>query len=188
MFKVHSRLSKKILQKFLSIYTIIFMVLSVLILAGASLFFLHRMGENITSQISVITNVWDEFETAKREQIYMLLSENNLAKYIQEYYRSPSAKNRERINLCLANFQTSDSGIQYLLMEDDEGNLFHSLNSYSGEIQNVLRTGKEYRKTRENGVGYISAVKAAIAQRRPILTFRPSAQAKRREYIRTHTL
>lgn len=159
MFKVHSRLSKKILQKFLTIYTAIFVVLSVLILIGAGSFFLYSTGKDISAQISVITNVWDEFETAKREQLYMLLSENNLTKYLQEYYRTPSAQSRERVNLCLANFQTSDSAIQYLLMEDEEENLFHSLNGSSGEIQDILQNSTEYKKTRKTGSGYISPVK-----------------------------
>ena len=167
MFQVHSKLSKKILHQFLTIYTIIFVILSVLIVTGTGIFFLYSTGKNISSKISVITNVWDEFETTKREQIYALLSENNLAKYLQEYYRSPSAKNRERVNLCLANFQTSDSGIKYLLMEDDEENLFHSLNSYSSKLQEILRESEEYKKTRKTGGGYISPVQKGTVEELP---------------------
>ena len=67
MFKVHSKLSKVILHKFLTIYTIIFVILAVLIFTSAGIFFLYNTGKSISSKISMVTNVWDEFETTKRE-------------------------------------------------------------------------------------------------------------------------
>ena len=167
MFKVHSKLSKVILHKFFTIYTIIFVILAVLIFTSAGIFFLYNTGKSISSKISMVTNVWDEFETTKREQIYALLSENNLAKYLQEYYRAPSVRNKERVNLCLASFQTSDSGIQYLLMEDEEDNLFHSLNSSSAELLEILKESKEYRNTKENGGEYLSSVKKGAVSEMP---------------------
>lgn len=159
MFQVHSKLSKKILQKFLMIYTIIFIILSLSIFAGAGIFFLYNTEKNISSKITMITNVWDSFETAKKEQIYRLLSVDDLTRYLQDYYRNPSVKNKERVNLCLANFQTSDSESKYLFMEDEEGNLFHSLNSSTSEIPDILKNSEEYKRTRESGNSFISPVK-----------------------------
>ena len=123
------------------------------------MFFLYNTEKNISSKITMITNMWDSFETAKKEQIYRLLSVDDLTRYLQEYYRNPSAKNKERVNLCLANFQTSDSESKYLFMEDEEGNLFHSLNSYASEIPDILKNSEEYKRTRESGNSFISPIK-----------------------------
>ena len=73
MFHVHSKLSKKILKKFLTIYTIIFVFLFLIVFAGGGAFFLYNAKKNIESKITTITNIWDELETTKREQIYCLL-------------------------------------------------------------------------------------------------------------------
>ena len=73
MFHVHSKLSKKILKKFLTIYTIIFVFLFLIVFAGGGTFFLYNAKKNIEAKITTITNIWDEFETTKREQIYSLL-------------------------------------------------------------------------------------------------------------------
>ena len=159
MFHVHSKLSKKILKKFLTIYTIIFVFLFLIVFAGGGAFFLYNAKKNIESKITTITNIWDEFETTKREQIYSLLSTDKFTRYLQEYYRNTSVQTYERVNLCLANFQTSDSVINYLFMEDEEGNLFHSLNSSDSEIEDVLRNSTEYQKIKETGSSSISPIK-----------------------------
>ena len=130
MFRVHSKLSKKILKKFLFIYTLIFFILTLLLLTGTSLFFLYKTGKNISSRTSLITDVWDEFETTRQEQVYTLISSNDLINLLMEYYRKPSPSARERVNLCLSGFQASDSGLHYLMMEDEQHNTFHSLNSF----------------------------------------------------------
>ena len=158
MFQVHSRLSKKILKKFLYIYTLIFCILAFILLTGAGLFFLHNTGKNISSKISLITDVWDEFETTRQEQVYTLISSNDLIGSLLEYYRKPSSSAKERINLCLSNFQTSDSGLHYLIMEDELGNTFHSLNSSATGIQSHLQNGITYKKSRKTGGAYISPV------------------------------
>ena len=159
MFHVHSKLSKKILKKFLTIYTIIFVFLFLIVFAGGGTFFLYNAKKNIEAKITTITNIWDEFETTKREQIYSLLSTDKLTRYLQEYYRNTSVQTYERVNLYLANFQTSDSVINYLFMEDEEGNLFHSLNGSDSEIEDVLRNSTEYQKIKENGSSSISPIK-----------------------------
>lgn len=88
-----------------------------------------------------------------------LLSTDKLTRYLQEYYRNTSVQTYERVNLYLANFQTSDSVINYLFMEDEEGNLFHSLNGSDSEIEDVLRNSTEYQKIKETGSSSISPIK-----------------------------
>lgn len=161
MFQVHSKISRKIVKRFLFAYTVIFCILAVLILGGTGIFFLYNTSRSISSKIILITDVWDDFETTRQEQVYTLFSSDNLVRYLQDWYRTPSSQNRERINLCLANFQTSLSGIQYLLMEDDEGTVFHSLNGSSSEIQDILKNSPGYRNTQENGGAYLSPVETA---------------------------
>ena len=158
MFRVHSKLSKKILKKFLFIYTLIFFILALLLLTGTSLFFLYKTGKNISSRTSLITDVWDEFETTRQEQVYTLISSNDLINLLMEYYRKPSPSARERVNLCLSGFQASDSGLHYLMMEDEQHNTFHSLNSFSTGIQNHLQESSSYQKSRKNGGSCISPV------------------------------
>ena len=158
MFRVHSKLSKKILKKFLFIYTLIFFILALLLLTGTSLFFLYKTGKNISSRTSLITDVWDEFETTRQEQVYTLISSNDLINLLMEYYRKPSPSARERVNLCLSGFQASDSGLHYLMMEDEQHNTFHSLNSFSTGIQSHLQESSSYQKSRKNGGSCISPV------------------------------
>lgn len=169
MFQPHSKLSRKILKRFLVTYTVIFCVLSVLILTGASLFFLYNTGQGISAKISLITDIWDEYEDARQGQVYTLLSSQELTGRLRDYYLDPSVKNRERVNIYLANFQTSDAGIQYLFMEDDEGNIFHSLNSSVSEIQEILRGTYGYEKTKETGGAYISPIQEGTAENLPEL-------------------
>lgn len=169
MFQPHSKLSRKILKRFLVTYTVIFCVLSVLILTGASLFFLYNTGQGISAKISLITDIWDEYEDARQGQVYTLLSSQELTGRLRDYYLDPSVKNRERVNIYLANFQTSDAGIQYLFMEDDEGNIFHSLNSSVSEIQEILRGTYGYEKTKETGGAYISPIQEGTSENLPEL-------------------
>ncbi|MDO4275183.1 MAG: histidine kinase [Eubacteriales bacterium] len=161
MFKAHSKIGGKIFKKFLLTYTVIFCILSALILGGTGILLLYNTSKSISSKIALITDVWDNFEITRQEQIYTLFSSDELVRNLQAWYRSPSNQNKERINLCLANFQTSFSGIQYLLMEDDEGTIFHSLNGFSPEIQSVLKNSPGYKSTQENGGSYLSPVEAA---------------------------
>lgn len=167
MFQPHSKLSRKILKRFLFTYTVIFCVLSVMILAGAGLLFLYNKGKAISAKISLITDIWDEYETARQEQVYALLSSHELPDRLRDYYLAPSAKNKERVNLYLANFQTSDAGIQYLFMEDEEGNLFHSLNSSTSEIEELLKSSYGYEKTKETGGAYISSILEGTIEKVP---------------------
>lgn len=161
MFQVHSKLSKKILKSFLLTYTVIFCVLSGLLLTGTGILFLYNTGKTMSSKMEMITDLWDDFETTRQEQVYTLLSSNNLVQNLQAWYTSPLKQNKERVNLCLANFQTSSSGIQYLLLEDDKGATFHSLNGTSFEIQNLLKNSSGYKRTNENGGACFSPVKVS---------------------------
>lgn len=158
MFRVHSKLSGKILKSFLLTYTVIFGVLSGVILAGAGIVFLYNIGKTMSSKVELITDVWDDFEMTRQEQVYALLSSDNLEQCLRAWYSEPLTQNQERVNLCVANFQTSFAGIQYLLLEDDEGNVFHSLNGTSSEIQSLLRNSPGYRRTQENQGTYFSPV------------------------------
>lgn len=161
MFQAHSKIGRKILKKFLLTYTVIFCILSALILGGTGILLLYNTSKSISSKITLITDVWDNFEITRQEQIYTLFSSDKLIQNLQAWYHSPSTQNKERINLCLANFQTSFSGIQYLLMEDDEGTIFHSLNGFSPKIQSLLTNSSGYKNTQENGGAYLSPVEAA---------------------------
>ena len=107
MFRVHSKLSGKILKSFLLTYTVIFGVLSGVILAGAGIVFLYNIGKTMSSKVELITDVWDDFEMTRQEQVYALLSSDNLEQCLRAWYSEPLTQNQERVNLCLANFQTS---------------------------------------------------------------------------------
>lgn len=167
MFQMHSRLSKKILQKFLTIYTLLFLILSLIILLGTGLFFLYDKGKNISSSISTITDLWDTFENEKKDQLYRLLSKDDLGRYFRDYYRDYSVQNSEKINLCLSNFQTSDSDCKYLFMEDENGTVFHSINSSSTEIPAILKNSEEYQNTRKTGNSSITPVKKGVEEGLP---------------------
>lgn len=158
MLKIHSKITRKLLHRFFSIYTIIFCILASLVLAGSIFLLLNNIRRTAALSVSAISDALYTFERNIQEKAYFLISMDELTELLSAYYQSPNEVNRARINLYLGSFQTADSNLRYIMLDDGNGTVFHSINHSSSGIEHFLQSQPSYQEMYSLDSSYFSPI------------------------------
>lgn len=158
MFQPHSKITRKLIHRFLMVYTVIFLILALLILTASGVLMLRSARQTTYSSTALSRDALYSFERGIQEKTYFLTSLDSLEALMKAYRQDPSAENYERVNLCLGSFQSSDSNLHFVMVEDEEGTLFHSINYASTGIMEFLQNQEAYLDMADKTASYFSPI------------------------------
>lgn len=139
-------------------YTCVFILLMLLILGISGFLQLYITDRIISSNVSVICSSLSGYRENIREKFWSLVSMEQLRDLIDRFESSPSEELLSRINLCLDAFQAADSGLLYLMLQDEEENLFHSISYSSSGLQEYISSREAYRNILNRNTSRLSPV------------------------------
>lgn len=140
MIHSYSRLTQKLSRRFLFIYTILFVFLSVIILIGSVCLLFFQTRQTAENQLSLAAESITSYQKELRDKTYLLTASHELAEMIKNYQQYSTDENYEKVNLYLSNFQTGDSMLRFISIRSIDNTVFHSLNSSSTHIQEYLES------------------------------------------------
>ena len=149
MSEERSRLSRKLLGKFLSRYTVIALIISVLVLAVSVFAYSEYIARTAADRMSRAADALSDYQTDLQEDSLLLLSDSSLAESVRSYYNEKDPGTLSGINLRLRAIKNSDSDLLFVMMDDLNGNLFWSLESGAEEIVQALREQEAYERLTE---------------------------------------
>lgn len=158
MKKIHSKITDKLLHRFFLIYTCVFLVLILLILTVSGAMLFYDVRSSASSGVSLMSDSLYDYRKNIHEKSYFLMASEQLKALVRLYDSSPSKENYERINLYLNSFQSADSSLLYLMMEDENGHLFHSINYHAAGIYEFIRSQAAYQASLNQNISYLSPV------------------------------
>lgn len=158
MFRTHSKITRKLIRRFAFVYTVIFLMLSLMILTASAILMLRNAHQAASTSVTLASDTLYAFERGIQEKTYFLTSLDSLEALLKSYRQSPSEMTRQQINLALSNFQTSDSSLHFVMLEDGDGNLFHSINYADTGIDEFIRGQEAYQELKEQNASYFSPI------------------------------
>ena len=158
MSSERSLLSRKLLGKFLIRYTCIALIISVLVLIVTAWLYSRYAGNTARQHMAMAADALTDYQTDIQEDALYLLSDSSLTQSIGDFCRTGTAGALSAVNLRLRSIRTSDADLLFVMMDDLEGNLFHSLASGSGEILSFLRKQEGYSRLKDRNTSEFSPV------------------------------
>lgn len=158
MFHTTSRITRKLSHSFLIIYTILFGLLSFLILGCAGFLLYYQTSQTASSQINIVSDSINFYQKELVDKIYLLTSMKGLNDRLEYYKNAPDISNYEKVNLYLSEYQSGDAMMRYISLKAPNGQVFHSLNHYESGIQEFLEEQPHYQDLMSRTSSYISPV------------------------------
>ena len=158
MIHSYSRLTQKLSRRFLFIYTILFVFLSVIILIGSVCLLFFQTRQTAENQLSLAAESITSYQKELRDKTYLLTASHELTEMIKNYQQYSTDENYEKVNLYLSNFQTGDSMLRFISIRSIDNTVFHSLNSSSTHIQEYLEKQPHYQNLSIHNSSYFSPI------------------------------
>lgn len=158
MFHTASRITRKLSRRFLFIYSILFGLLSFVILGFAGFLLYYQTSQTASAQINITSDSVNFYQKELIDKVYLLTSMKGLTDRLEYYKNAPDISNYEKINLYLSEYQSGDAMLRYISLKAPNGKVFHSLNHYGSGIQEFLEEQPHYQELLSRTSSYISPV------------------------------
>ncbi len=158
MNNIHSKISRKLLRQFFLIYSIIFILLALLALSVSSAYLFYSTRSSLAAGVSIVSDTLKTYWQNIQEKSWYLTSQEDLRTLIKRYQNDPTQENYQRVNLHLNSFQSADSSLLFVMLEDHNGTVFRSINYAGSGIQTYIQNQDIYQSFRTQHGSYRSPI------------------------------
>lgn len=155
--KLHSRLSKKLFRKYITVYTRIFLIIAILVLAGSLYVILRNTSHNVSTNMSAILDTSASYQTSIYQKSVYLQSDTILQQDLEVCFDTRNRTDaKAKIELDLRNLQTTDSSLLFVLMELSDGTVLCSADGNEDGLSAFIREQEDYKDLRAKNTSLLS--------------------------------